>query len=118
VLCALKVKDPGLTLDLLSGVEGVESAEPARILWSLGRTVAASPRLERIFEQGVDDRTWPLLQSEPAAKEFARDFAPRNKCWVWRLVVIRHPAMPCALDLQVGRDCGFHGHLTERFAGV
>jgi len=74
-LCALKVKDPGLTLDLLSGVEGVESAEPARILWSLGRMVAASPRLERTFEQGVDDSTWPLLQSEPAAKEFARDFA-------------------------------------------
>jgi rifampicin phosphotransferase len=74
-LCALKVKDPGLTLDLLSGVEGVESAEPARILWSLGRMVAASPHLERIFNQGVDDRTWPLLQSEPAATDFARDFA-------------------------------------------
>jgi rifampicin phosphotransferase len=50
-LCALKMKDPGLTLDLLSGVEGVESAEPARILWSLGRMVAASPTLERIFDQ-------------------------------------------------------------------
>jgi rifampicin phosphotransferase len=74
-LCALKVKDPGLTLDLLSGVEGVESAEPARILWSFGRMVAASPGLERLFDQGVDERTWPLLQSEPAAKEFARDFA-------------------------------------------
>jgi rifampicin phosphotransferase len=74
-LCAFKVKDPGLTLDLLSGVEGVESAEPARILWSLGRMIAGSPSLERIFEQGVNDRTWPLLQSEPAAKEFVRDFA-------------------------------------------
>jgi len=74
-LCAFKVKDPGLTLDLLSGVEGVESAEPARILWSLGRMVAGSPSLERIFEQGVDDRTWTLLQDEPAAKEFVRDFA-------------------------------------------
>jgi pyruvate,water dikinase len=74
-LCTFKVKDPGLTLDLLSGVEGVESAEPARILWSLGRMVASSPNLERIFEQGVDDRTWLLLQGEPAAKEFSRDFA-------------------------------------------
>jgi len=74
-LCALKVKDPGLTLDLLSGVEGVESAEPARLLWSLGRKVAGSPRLQRIFDQGIDERTWPLLQSEPAAKEFVSDFA-------------------------------------------
>jgi phosphohistidine swiveling domain-containing protein len=74
-LCAFKAKDPGLMLDLLSGVEGVESAEPARILWSLGRMVAGSPSLARIFEQGVDDSTWPLLQGEPAAKEFARDFA-------------------------------------------
>jgi rifampicin phosphotransferase len=73
-LCAFKVKDPGLTLDLLSGVEGVESAEPARILWSLGRMVAGSPSLERIFEQGVDHRTWPLLRGEPAAKAFVRDF--------------------------------------------
>ena len=66
-LCALKVKDPGLTLDLLSGVEGVESAEPARLLWSLGRMAAVSPCLARIFDQGVDERTWPLLQSEPTA---------------------------------------------------
>jgi pyruvate,water dikinase len=73
-LCAFKAKDPGLTLDLLSGVEGVESAEPARILWSLGRMVAGSPSLARIFEQGVDERTWPFLQSAPAAKEFVRDF--------------------------------------------
>jgi rifampicin phosphotransferase len=74
-LCAFKAKDPGLMLDLLSGVEGVESAEPARILWSLGRMVAGSPSLARIFEHGVDDGTWPLLQGEPAAEEFARDFA-------------------------------------------
>ena len=74
-LCAFKVKDPGLTLDLLSGVEAVESAEPARILWSLGRMVAGSPSLGRIFEQGVDNRTWSLLQGEPSAKEFVRDFA-------------------------------------------
>ena len=37
--------------------------------------VAASPPLERIFDQGIDDRTWSLLHSEPEAKEFARDFA-------------------------------------------
>src|ERR1700730_4979250 len=57
-LCALKVKDPGLTLDLLSGVEGVESAEPARILWSLGRMVAASPRLQPIFDKAGHERAW------------------------------------------------------------
>jgi pyruvate,water dikinase len=70
LLCALKVKDPGLTLDLLSGVEGVESAEPARILWRLGRLVAASPRLTRLFEAGVGETTWPMLQREPEAQAF------------------------------------------------
>ncbi len=70
LLCALKVKDPGLTLDLLSGVEGVESAEPARILWRLGRIVAASPALTRTFDAGVNESTWPLLQSLPEADAF------------------------------------------------
>ena len=70
LLCALKVKDPGLTLDLLSGVEGVESAEPARIMWSLGRMIVASPKLTELFDQGVDATTWPALQAMPEAKEF------------------------------------------------
>jgi rifampicin phosphotransferase len=74
-LCALKVKDPGLTLDLLSGVEGVESAEPARLLWSLGRMVGSSPEMMRIFDQGVDARTWPMLTRTPEAAEFVSAFA-------------------------------------------
>jgi rifampicin phosphotransferase len=74
-LCALKVKDPGLTLDLLSGVEGVESAEPARLLWSLGRMVGGSPAMVRIFDQGVDARTWPALKRAPEAAEFVTAFA-------------------------------------------
>jgi rifampicin phosphotransferase len=74
-LCALKVKDPGLTLDLLSGVEGVESAEPARLLWSLGRMVGSSPAMIRIFDQGVDARTWPALKRTPEAAEFVSAFA-------------------------------------------
>ena len=74
-LCALKVKDPGLTLDLLSGVEGVESAEPARLLWSLGRMVGSSPAMVRIFDQGVDARTWPALKRAPEAAEFVAAFS-------------------------------------------
>jgi pyruvate,water dikinase len=74
MLCALKVKDPGLTLDLLSGVEGVESAEPARILWTLGRMVAASPAMTRLFDSGVDEKTWVDLRAMPEAKEFVRVF--------------------------------------------
>ena len=74
-LCALKVKDPGLTLDLLSGIEGVESAEPARIMWTLGRLVAASPAMSRLFDKGVDASTWETLQRMPEAKEFAAVFA-------------------------------------------
>ena len=70
MLCALKVKDPGLTLDLLSGVEGVESAEPARILWTLGRMVAASPSMSRLFDAGVDERTWAKLRALPEAEQF------------------------------------------------
>jgi rifampicin phosphotransferase len=73
-LCALKVKDPGLTLDLLSGIEGVESAEPARIMWKLGRMVAASPVLTRVFEKGVDAKTWETLQGMPEAREFTAGF--------------------------------------------
>jgi rifampicin phosphotransferase len=75
LLSALKVKDPGLTLDLLSSVEGVESAEPARIMWSLGRTIVASPKLTELFDRGVDAATWPALQATPEAKEFVAIFA-------------------------------------------
>jgi phosphohistidine swiveling domain-containing protein len=73
-LCALKVRDPGLTLDLLSGIEGVESAEPARIMWKLGRMVAASSVLTRVFETGVDAKTWETLQGMPEAREFTAEF--------------------------------------------
>jgi rifampicin phosphotransferase len=73
-LCALKVKDPGLTLDLLSGVEGVESAEPARQLWSLGRMVGRSPGIIRIFDQGIDAETWPTLKRTPEARAFVSAF--------------------------------------------
>ena len=75
LLSALKVKDPGLTLDLLSGVEGVESAEPARIMWSLGRMIVASPKLTELFDRGVDAATWPALQATPEAMEFVAIFA-------------------------------------------
>ena len=75
MLCAMKVKDPGLTLDLLSGVEGVESAEPARMLWTLARIVAASASMTQIFDQGVDEATWAKLRATPDAAEFVEVFS-------------------------------------------
>jgi rifampicin phosphotransferase len=73
-LCALKVKDPGLTLDLLSGVEGVESAEPARLMWTLGRIVAASPALTESFDAGIDETSWNKLRSMSGAEVFVEQF--------------------------------------------
>lgn len=74
-LCAVKVKDPGLTLDLLSGIEGVESAEPARIMWSLARLVASSREMMGVFDKGVDTDTWGALQRMPEAERFVAVFA-------------------------------------------
>ena len=73
-LAAMKVKDPGLTLDLLSGVEGVESAEPARLLWDMGRMVKASPVLTAVFEAGVDRDMLTKLRAMPEATEFCAAF--------------------------------------------
>lgn len=73
-LCAMKVKDPGLTLDLMSGVEGVESAEPARMLWEMGRMVRVSSRLTAVFESGVTRETLAQLRTMPDATDFLAQF--------------------------------------------
>jgi pyruvate,water dikinase len=73
-LCAMKVKDPGLTLDLLSGVEGVESAEPARLMWEMGRMVAASPALTEVFSRGVSTATIGALKMMHEAADFVARF--------------------------------------------
>jgi pyruvate,water dikinase len=50
-LCA-KVGRDDLLLDLISGLGDVESASPSSGLWDLSRTVAASPQLSALFDEG------------------------------------------------------------------
>jgi rifampicin phosphotransferase len=46
--------EPGLENRLTAGLGSVESAEPPRELWDLGRVVARSPALTRMFDDGLD----------------------------------------------------------------
>jgi rifampicin phosphotransferase len=46
------VGEPALALKLVAGVGDVESSNPSRAMWKLGRTVAGSRELTRIFEGG------------------------------------------------------------------
>jgi pyruvate,water dikinase len=61
--------EPGLENRLTAGLGGIESAEPARALWDLGRTVRASAELTGLFDGGIDDLD-PRLRSSPAASPF------------------------------------------------
>ncbi|MEA5558047.1 PEP-utilizing enzyme [Nodularia spumigena] len=45
---------PGDTISLLAGIE-VDSAEPSKAMWQLGRTIAASNALSAAFDAGVAD---------------------------------------------------------------
>jgi rifampicin phosphotransferase len=44
---------PGDTISLLAGIE-VDSAEPSKAMWQLGRTIAASDTLTAAFDAGVE----------------------------------------------------------------
>ncbi len=45
--------DPTMAMRLIAGVGDVESAEPSKLMWDLGRIAAASPTLTAAFEAGV-----------------------------------------------------------------
>ena len=47
------IGDPGLTMTLVAGIGGVDSAAPSLALWDMGRQVAASPALTAAFDDGV-----------------------------------------------------------------
>ncbi len=47
------IGDPGLTMTLVAGIGGVDSAAPSLALWEMGRLVAASPSLTAAFDEGV-----------------------------------------------------------------
>lgn len=72
-LCAGKLDDPGLVVQLLGGIGEVESAEPARHLWRLGRLVAEDDALGAHFDAGLDglpDR----LAADPSARPWLDRF--------------------------------------------
>jgi pyruvate,water dikinase len=52
-VCADGLGDPGLALDVLSGLGGVASAGPSYDLWVVARVVAASPALMAEFDVGI-----------------------------------------------------------------
>ena len=51
---AAELGDPTMAMRLVAGIGGVDSAAPSWAMWDLGRMAAASPSLQRHFEQGVD----------------------------------------------------------------
>lgn len=58
------IGDPGLTMTLVAGIGGVDSAAPSLALWEMGRLVAASPSLTAAFDQGVDGLVERLRSGE------------------------------------------------------
>lgn len=52
-ICEDQLNDRSLALTLLGGLGDVASAAPSFALWDLGRTVAASPALMALFDEGV-----------------------------------------------------------------
>lgn len=59
-------RTPGLLVRALSGVGGIETAEPAADLWRLGRQVASSAELTACFDDGVPGVLDRLRQSGSA----------------------------------------------------
>ncbi|MFB0927372.1 MAG: PEP-utilizing enzyme [Acidimicrobiales bacterium] len=51
--CEKQLGDRVVALSLLSSIGDVDSAAPSYALWALGREVAASPDLTKIFDQGL-----------------------------------------------------------------
>jgi pyruvate,water dikinase len=69
------VGEPTAALKLIAGVGDVESAAPSMAMWDLGRTVAASPELSALFDQGVTGLDSRLrTATDPAAATFVEDF--------------------------------------------
>jgi pyruvate,water dikinase len=55
--------EPTRTGDLVAGLAGTGSGEPAASLWELGRQVRASDRLQRLFDQGVAHAATQLVRA-------------------------------------------------------
>lgn len=55
--------EPTRTGDLVAGLAGTGSGEPAASLWELGRQVRESDRLQRLFDQGVPHAAAQLVRA-------------------------------------------------------
>ncbi len=63
--------DPTLLVNrLTTGLGTIESAQPAKRLWQIGRMVAADPALTALFDRGLD-AVVESLQSTPADDRYA-----------------------------------------------
>ncbi len=61
--------------DLLSGLGGVDSAEPSYALWNMGRSVAKSAELTSLFDNGLTTLLDAVDAGDsPDAKQFRQDF--------------------------------------------
>ncbi len=74
--CREQLGDDSLAMQLLTGAGSVESADPARELWKLGRLVEASPALTAAFDGGVLGIAERLVSghADPAMVAFTREF--------------------------------------------
>lgn len=74
----LPKEPPTLANDLLCGEGGMISAEPARRMVSLARTVQASGELSRLFAAEPDDqRLWELLRHHPEIGPSLQEYLDR-----------------------------------------
>ncbi len=68
-----KVGRPELAASLMGGIGDVASAEPAIVLWDLGRIVAADAEVTAHFDAGLDG-LHVRLRNDPRATAFLRAF--------------------------------------------
>ena len=69
------IGDPTIPMQLMSGMGGVDSAEPSFVLWGLSRTVRASGALCEAFDAGVEGLLERLsADSNPDALGFLTDW--------------------------------------------
>jgi phosphohistidine swiveling domain-containing protein len=78
------IGDPTIPMQLMSGIGGVDSAEPSFVLWDISRVVRGSAGLTAAFDQGVDGLLGRLRDAGDAdSTTFLRawdDFVVRFGC--------------------------------------
>ncbi|HVS41008.1 MAG TPA: PEP/pyruvate-binding domain-containing protein [Candidatus Dormibacteraeota bacterium] len=75
---------PELSLELLVGIGDVDSAGASIRIWELGRAVAASPELSRLFDEGTDGLLDRLRASRDRLGGFVADLESFLADWDFR----------------------------------